>query len=331
VAPLPFATVVVPARNEEAAIRACLEGLLAQDLPHDRFEVIVLDGGSVDATRKIVAEVAAKASVQIRLEDNPRRSVPAALNRALDLARGDYLVRVDAHSVPEPNYVRRNVESNVELGAELVGGWVRAVGGKPVQRAVAAAFASPFAMGNAGSWRRPPAPREVASVPCGSYRIDALRAIGGFDEAQLANQDYEANYRLRRAGGRVFILPDVSFAYIPRDTFRGLARQFVRYGWFKARTMAKHPASIRARHLVPAAGLVGLAGLVTLAPLRPWPLLAAVVAYAAGLAVASVRAGRGLGRAALLLPAVFATMHAAWALGNLAGLVRWPFARPWRD
>jgi succinoglycan biosynthesis protein ExoA len=326
-APLPFASIAIPTRNEERAIRECLEGVLAQDYPRDRYEVLVVDGGSTDRTRAIVTEFA------VRLLDNPKRSTPAALNVALEEARGEYLVRVDAHSVPEPGYLRRCIEANLELGADLAGGWVEAVGNGPVSRAVAAAFSSPFSMGNPTSWNRPAAPREVASVPCGSYRVAALRAVGGFDEGQLANQDYEVNYRLRRAGGKLVLLPDVSFRYYARDSFGKLARQFARYGFYKARTMVKHPASVRPRHLVPAAGLVAGLALVAFSVFSTarWILLLALGAYLVALLAASTVAGRRLGAVALLLPAVFATMHASWALGNAAGLVRfWPQRRALR-
>jgi glycosyltransferase involved in cell wall biosynthesis len=327
---LPFASIAIPTRNEAKTIEACLRSLLAQDYPHDRFEILVLDGRSEDATRGLVEAVAAVADVEIRLLGNPAGSVPAALNAALREARGEYLVRVDAHSEPAPSYVRRSIEANVELGAALAGGWVRAVGTNAFGRAVAAAFASPFAMGNPASWNAPGAPRPVDSVPCGSYRVEALRGIGGFDEEQHANQDFEANYRLRAAGGSVILLPDVHFDYITRDNPAALARQFARYGFYKARTMVKHPASIRARQFVPAAGLAGAATLAALAPAwRPArvALAGGALLYAAGLAGATVVSGRRLGRDALLLPAVFATMHASWAVGNVAGLARWVPAR----
>jgi succinoglycan biosynthesis protein ExoA len=319
---LPFATVAIPARNEARTIESCLDALLRQDYPHDRFEILVLDGASTDGTAAIVRQVAARADVRIRLLENPRRSVPAALNIALAEADGERFVRVDGHSQPAPTYLRLCVEANDAHDADLAGGWVRAVGTTRFGRAVAAAFESPFSMGNAASWRAPAAPRAVDSVPCGSYRTEKLRAIGGFDEGQLANQDYEANYRLRRAGGTAVLLPDVWFEYETRSSMRPLARQFFRYGWFKARTIAKHPSSARVRHFVPAAGLISLIVLVVAAAFSriALALLAAAAAlYVIGLIAASLIARRER----LLLPLVFATMHASWASGNLLGLVRW--------
>jgi succinoglycan biosynthesis protein ExoA len=324
--PLPFATIVIPTRNEGATIGRCLAAVAAQDYPHDRLEVLVLDGRSRDGTREAVSAAAAAADFPIRLLDNPPGTVPAALNRALELGGGSFLVRVDGHSEPEPSYVRRCVDGAREPGVGLAGGWVEAVGTTAVGRAIAAAFASPAAMGNAASWQRPGQPTDVASVPCGAYRVEALREIGGFDDEQRANQDYEANFRLRQAGWRVVLLPEVRFAYTTRSSLRRLARQFARYGFYRARTMIKHPASIRIRHLAPAGALiVGVA----LAASAPFSQVAALVLaggaalYVVGLVAAAFVAGRGLGRTALLLPLVFATMHASWGAGNVVGLVRW--------
>ena len=326
-AQLPYASLAIPVRNEERSIESCLAGVLAQDYPRDRFEVLVVDGRSSDRTRELVEQIAAGADVPVRLLDNPNGTTPAGLNRALAAARGEFFVRVDGHSVPASGYVRRCVEQAVALGAALAGGWVEPVGTTAFGRAVAAAFASPFSMGNAASWRAPDAPREVASVPCGAYRSDVLRRVGGFDEEQLANQDYELNYRIRRDGGTVWILPDVSFQYEPRDSLRRLARQFVRYGYYKARTMVKHPQSVRPRHLVPAALIVGGVALALAAPFSTGAALvlgAAIVLYLLGLAAASLRAARALDAAAAVrLPLVFAAMHLCWGAGSIAGLVRW--------
>jgi succinoglycan biosynthesis protein ExoA len=325
-AQLPYVSLAIPVRDEERSIESCLAGVLAQDYPRDRFEVLVVDGCSTDRTRELVEEIAARADVPIRLLDNPTRTTPAGLNRALAAARGEFFVRVDGHSVPAPRYVRRCVEQAVELGAALAGGWVEPVGTTPFGRAVAAAFASPFSMGNAASWRAPDAPRQVASVPCGAYRSDVLRRVGAFDEEQLANQDYELNYRIRRDGGTVWLLPDVSFRYEPRDSLRRLARQFVRYGFYKARTMVKHPQSVRPRHLVPAALIVGGVALALAAPFSASAslvLAASIVLYLLGLAAAGVRAGRSLDAAAAVrLPLVLAAMHLCWGVGSVAGLVR---------
>jgi len=322
----PRITVVIPTLNEERTIGASIDSVLDQDVAAGELELLVVDGGSEDGTRGVVERIASESPVSIRVLDNPGRTVPSALNVALREARGSYLVRVDGHSEPTRDYVRTCVAANDAHDADLAGGWVEARGDGLIGGAVAAAFASGVSMGNPASWSRPSTPREVASVPCGSYRIEALRAIGGFDEEQAANQDYEANYRLRQAGGRVVLIPDVWFGYRTRSSLRSLARQFTRYGFYKARVMVKHPASIRARHLVPAAGLLVLIALIVAAPFAGaarWLVVACACVYVVVILAATLILRRRAGRSTIALPVVFAVMHLSWAVGNVAGLARW--------
>src|SRR5262245_54651770 len=92
----PFISIVVPIRNEEATIERLTRSLLDQDYPHDRYEVIMADGGSSDGTRDVLARVDVERRVV--LLDNPGRTAPAALNVAIAAARGDVVTRVDGHS-----------------------------------------------------------------------------------------------------------------------------------------------------------------------------------------------------------------------------------------
>jgi succinoglycan biosynthesis protein ExoA len=128
---LPFASVVIPTRNEERTIEACLRSVLAQDYPRERFEVLVVDGDSEDRTREIVERIGASADVPVRLLSNPSRSIPAALNVAIKVARGDFLVRVDGHSLPEPGYLRHCFSGNIVHDADLAGGGSRRPGREP--------------------------------------------------------------------------------------------------------------------------------------------------------------------------------------------------------
>src|SRR6266704_6301927 len=94
---LPFVTIVVPCRNEEKHIRRCLESILANDYPKERMEILVLDGMSEDHTGAIVADYAQRYP-QLRLVNNPTRTIPTAMNRGIRQAQGEVVMKVDAHS-----------------------------------------------------------------------------------------------------------------------------------------------------------------------------------------------------------------------------------------
>ncbi|MCS7312232.1 MAG: glycosyltransferase family 2 protein, partial [Acidobacteria bacterium] len=202
---LPSVTVIIPAWNEAAFIGSCLDSIVANDYPKDRLEVFVVDGGSRDSTRAIVEDYAQRHPF-IRVLDNPRRIPAAALNVGLRHARGEVIVRMDAHTVYAPDYIRKCVELLNTTGAANVGGVQRAVGQGYVAEAIAVALTSPFGVGDA-RFRYTDRPTWTDTVYLGAWRRATLETLGGFNEAWAVNEDYELNYRLRQAGGKVLVAP----------------------------------------------------------------------------------------------------------------------------
>ena len=204
---VPSVSLIIPCRNEQRDIEACLQSLFAQDLPPDSFEIIVADGLSTDATRAILTRLAA-AHAGLRLLDNPGRSVPRGLNLAIRAARSPIIVRIDAHTQYAPDYVRQCLAVLHETGADNVGGpWV-AQGTGYMGRAVAAAFQSPFAVGGARG-HQPHYTGPVDTVYLGCWPREVFERIGFFDEALVRNQDDEFNLRLSRAGGLIWQSPRI--------------------------------------------------------------------------------------------------------------------------
>jgi len=125
-----------------------LRCILAQDPPPEGFEVIVADGMSDDGTRSILQEIA-KQDDRLRIIDNPGLIVSTGLNAAIREARGSVIIRMDAHTKYASDYVRNCLAVLQATGADNVGGpWV-AEGTRPVGKAIAVAFQSPFSFGGA--------------------------------------------------------------------------------------------------------------------------------------------------------------------------------------
>lgn len=318
----PRVSVVLPVRNEGAAFRGTLDRILAQDYPADRIEILVVDGASEDGTRRVAEEVA-RQSGRVRVLDNPRRIVPTAMNVALRHARGEVIVRVDGHTLVEPDYVRRCVEALRVSGAECVGGGMTPDSKTFFGEVVAAATSTPFGVGNSRfHYGREPVYTDSAYM--GAWPADVFRRLGGFDEEMVRNQDDELSYRIVKMGGRVYFDPAIRSVYRPRESPRKLWRQYLQYGFYKVRVLQKHPSVMSLRHFVPAAAvLAGLGvGAAALLTTRGWRLAAAVgaVYVVAGLVAASRLPIRGAVRAAT--PVAFAIIHAAYGCGFLTGLVR---------
>jgi cellulose synthase/poly-beta-1,6-N-acetylglucosamine synthase-like glycosyltransferase len=306
-------SVIVPARNEERNIGGTLEALRRQDYPN--LEIIVVDGDSSDGTVDVVKRHMAE-DPRIEVLSNPRRITPVALNIALAHARGQWLVRMDAHSTVEPGYVSAAVARLREGRWGGVGGRKDGVATTPAGRAIAAALGSKFGVGGS-VYHHGVTEQEVDHIPFGAYPTELVRQLGGWDERLVTNQDFEFDYRLRRSGAALLFDPRLRIDWQSKETVRDLYLQYRRYGRGKVDVVRLHPASLRPRHLLPPL-LVPYLVLAALTGVRRPRLAAAMVApYAAGLAAASVQTGRRLDdpRARRFVPAAFLAMHVGWGVG----------------
>jgi glycosyltransferase involved in cell wall biosynthesis len=293
-------------------------------MPPDDLEVIIADGRSTDRTREEVAVFQkAHPELTVRLVDNPRRIIPAALNCALAAARGEYIVRLDAHSIPTADYVERCVENLVTVGAENVGGvWeIRSHGSGLVERAIAIAAAHPLGVGDA-QYRITSRAGFVDTVPFGAFRREVFERFGRFDESLLTNEDYEFNARLRQAGGRVWLDPRIRSTYFARPDLAALAKQYSRYGFWKWRMLRRYPQTLRWRQGLPPLFALSLTVWLALGLFwKPaWLLLGVeVLVYSLVLAAGSLAAARRQRdlRLALFVPLAMATMHLSWGAGFL--------------
>ena len=327
-------SIIIPCRNERSHVAGFLDSVLGQELEAGwEIEILVADGLSDDGTREVLEQFMQTAP-NVRMIDNPGRIVSTGLNAAIVAAKGDVIVRMDAHTVYAPDYVRRCVEALRESGADNVGGpWI-AEGRGTLGRAIAAAFRSPFCTGG-GKAHDPGYEGEVDTVYLGCWSRSVFERVGLFDPDLVRNQDDELNFRLRRAGGRIWQTPRIGSSYAPRESLRALFRQYLQYGFWKVAVIRKHRALASWRHVVPAlfvASIVALAsalaaglvlGMPALTSVSAVALLAELALYAlACVAGAAAFAGSLDWRALLLLPAVIAVHQVAYGLGFLIALLR---------
>jgi glycosyltransferase involved in cell wall biosynthesis len=324
----PAASVLIPVYNEERLIRETAAAMRAQRF-EGGLEFIFIDGRSEDRTREILEELAAD-DERIRVLDNPARQIPQALNVGLAAARGLWVARMDAHSWYPHDYVALGVARLERGDVEWVSGPAVPRPTGPWARRVALALGTPLGQGGSAKWRE-----EVAAqgdeydldtgVFAGVWPRATLERLGGWDDGWPVNEDSEMASRYFDGGGRIVCLPAMAAEYAPRDDLRGLARQYFRYGLYRAKTALRHPRSMRRSH-VGAAGLAIAAG-GALVPARVLPARAARGAmgvYAVGLGALTARAaGRGGEPADIAgVPVVLAVMHLAFGAGFVVGCGR---------
>ena len=317
--PESIVSVIVPCYNEERTIGMLLQAIADQTVGVAALEVILADGDSTDATRDVIDEFAGRhPGLPIRLVDNPTRAIPAALNRAIERARGQVIIRLDAHSIPQPDYVEQCLRVLNATGAANAGGvWeIHPSAATWIALGIAAAAAHRLGAGDA-RYRTSGQPGAVDTVPFGAYPRAWLERVGPYDETLLTNEDYEYNVRLRQAGGLIWFDPAIRSIYFARPRLDALARQYARYGFWKARMLRRYPGTLRLRQALPPAFVLASVGLAVLAPVfQPagwllglqWALYAAAV-VAAGMIEAWRRREPAL---AIGMPLALAVMHLAW-------------------
>lgn len=325
---LPFVSVIAPCRNEVDFIARAVESILSNDYPSDQIELLVIDGMSDDGTRDIVRKMADEDG-RIRMLDNPQKIVPTAMNIGIRAARGDYIVRIDCHTVFSADYISKCIEVSQRTGADNVGGYWTTLPGDDtsVAKAIAAATSCPFGVGNS-TFRLKGPEQEVDTVPFGTYRKEVFETVGLYDQRLVRNQDIELNSRIRKSGGRIVISPEIELQYYNRATFRGIWQQSFNNGLWNPYTVWLVAGGLRLRHFIPMVFVLGLL-LLTAGAFLWWPikwLLAAYLApYLSGAAFFATKCASKEKVSPLLAMWSFIVLHVAYGFGSLWAVVTIPF------
>jgi succinoglycan biosynthesis protein ExoA len=320
----PKVSIIIPCYNEQATIRLLLNALREQTFPRADMEVIISDGLSTDDTRKEIAAFQQDfPDLMVHVVDNTLRSIPAAVNHAIESSRGEIMIRLDAHSKPYPDYVEKCVIAHTENRGDNVGGvWEIQPGAATwIAKSIAVAAAHKLGVGDA-LYRHTKIAAEVDTVPFGSFKRTLIEQVGRFDESLLTNEDYEFNARVRKAGGRIWLDPAIRSIYFARSTFLELARQYWRYGFWKWRMLRRYPDTLRWRQALPPLFVLSLIGLMLLSiffPVARFALMGELFLYFSVMILAGLAAAVRQQKAYLLvgLPLAIAVMHFTWGSGFL--------------
>ncbi len=316
-------TILSPVRNEETHIEQCLSSLVNQttDVP---LEILVIDGMSSDHTREIIQSFMNRHDT-ITMLDNPKKTVPYALNIGLEHAMGTIIIRVDGHARIESDYVSRCLEALDQTGADCVGGAIESINTTTTGKAIALAMSSPFGVGNA-RFRTSGKAGYVDTLAFGAYPGSLFDRIGAFDTELVRCQDDEFNYRLRKAGGRIYFDPEIRSWYYPRQSLSHLWKQYYQYGTWKVRVLQKHSRMMQPRQFVPVFFVLslivtGLTAVVWLPSLFFFLFIVTLYLFLSilvSIKLASLHGWSFFWR----LPLIFALLHLSYGMGFLYGVVR---------
>jgi len=323
---LPFVSVVVPCRNEERYIRNCLSSIGNNDYPKERLEVMVVDGMSSDRTRQIVKEVAA-GSASMRIIDNLKYSIPAAMNLGIRNARGEVILKIDAHSTYPSDYISQCIRFLHEYDADDVGGVLRIMPGDEgaVARAIAQTLSHLFGSGNApvkvGS-------KDVGwsdSAAFGCFKKKVFETVGLWNEDLAGSSDFDFNVRLRKAGGRILLVPSIQIDYFADRNLGSFWSHNFSDGVWATYVLKFRSEGWAVRHWVPLAfvsSLIGSAAIALFIPAVWWGFFTIAGVYLTANLAASLQLShqaQSLKSTPISMMA-FASRHVAHGLGALFGL-----------
>ena len=314
--------VIIPIRDAESLLDACLGAVQAQTRRAD--EILLVVAPSTDASLELARRLAGGS---VRVLENPAGDRGSAINVALGATRADVVAMVDAQARIAPDYLEAAMTAMDRHQADVVGGPMRPLGRSAVGRAMAAALQSPFGVGDS-QFHFSGEAREVESVYLGVYRAMVFGRVGHYNPALLRTEDDDMNARIREAGMRIWLDPAIRSTYLCRDSLTGAWRQYFGYGYWKVALATARPGAIRMRHLVPAAFVIGLLAAAVIS-LIWWPpaLPLLLLLYFLGGWIAALKVpGNGV-LVRLLFPIVTLTMHLAYGVGTLQGVLVWPRLR----
>ena len=326
-------SVIVPIYNEEKYIAKCIDSILEQDFPKDELEIILADGMSQDCTREIVAKYTAKYPF-ISLIDNPKRIAPWAMNLAVKEAKGDVIMRLDAHAIYEKNYFSALVRALKVYDADNVGAVCRTdvLNKTPKTLAIREVLSNKFGVGNSTFRTGISGVLEVETVPFGCWKREVFEKYGMYDVRLVRNQDIELNKRIIRGGGRIVIVPDTYCTYFARENYHELAKNNYGNGKWNILTVyyTKEMRSLSVRHFVPLAFVLSLI-VPILVGVFWWPTLCvsvlALCVYLLALGSVSAKLAVSKRLSFFYLLASFSVLHISYGWGSLVGILKLLFTK----
>lgn len=323
-----FVSVIVPCYNEEKNIGFLLEALNQQTYPSKLFEIIIIDGQSVDNTLEVInSEKEKYSTLMVRVVPNPKKNIPSALNIGIRNSSGEIIIRMDAHSIPNPDYIKVCVEDlNNNLGANVGGRWIIIPGSQSkMGKCISLAAAHPFGVGDA-KYRYSNEAGYVDTVPYGAFYRTLVDEIGYFNEELLANEDYEFNVRIRNLGKKIYFDPRIQTQYIARDSIKRLSKQYWNYGYWKFRMLKMYPDTLKWRQAIPPIFVTGIILMTILAlfiPVLRIFLVSIVFLYFIVLILGTilVKNLKADGYCLFGTPFAIAVMHFSWGFGFLNSLI----------
>jgi len=315
-------SIIIPTFNEQDNIGNCLDSIINQNYDMSLVDIVIVDGHSSDNTISKI-QVYQRKFTNISLLENPVRKTPTSLNIGIKKSKGEVIIILGAHASLDPDFIYFNNKYLNEMNVKVTGGTQLNIGFSFVQKAVALAMENPFGMGSAPyRWSRKE--QFVDTVVYAAYKRELFDEIGYFEENFSISEDSELNWRIRKAGYKIFFSPNIKSYYHPRRTVSKFIQQMFRYGILRVHMFKKHKSAVKITHLIPPSFVVTLIliFIFTLsAVLNPIFLFALLLCYfMVNLLSVLLKISKENLQFIPLVSFLIFMLHFSWGLGFIVGL-----------
>jgi len=318
-------SIIIPILNEEKYIAKCLDSIIESDYEKDKMEVLLIDGGSKDKTVDIIKEYQTKHPF-FKLLNNPKKIVPVAMNIGIKDAKGEYIIRLDAHSSYPKDYFKKLIYWHKKLKADNVGGVViTEVKNKTLtSNAIKNVLSDKLGVGSAFRSGVKEI-KEVDTVPFGCYKRDIFDKVGLYDERLVRNQDIELNKRIKKAGGKIYLIPEIKCTYFARETFRDLAKNNFNNGLWNVLTAfyTNSLSSLSFRHFVPMLFVLSLIFTLLLSFVNKIFFYLFLIIFGSYLIIISIRSFQIKKNTTFFHQVLaFLVLHFSYGIGSIVGIFK---------
>lgn len=318
--------IAIPTLNEERFISRCLDSIIKQTFKFEKMDVMIIDGGSNDKTKDIVAEYQ-KSHQNIRFIENKKKIQSVAFNIGFKKSTAPYIIRLDAHAEYDSKYISlciENLKQDEKRGN--VGGRCNIL---PFNQSIwaqtnAILNHSRFGIGGA-AFRVSNEAHNTDSVPFGAFPRKIIEKIGGMREDLPRGEDNEYNSRIRKAGYKIFFDPNIISSYFARPTLGASCKQMYANGNSIGYLYYIDREAIGIRHLVPLLFVVsGLFSIIISVLWSPFchVFCGGLALYLIADAIASIMGAKDNVKCTLPLFILFFCVHVSYGMGTIAGLIK---------
>ena len=326
-------TFIIVAYNAEKVIESCLTSLKNQNYPHEEIEVILVDSSSTDNTKQLMMQFQEKAKEEynrVLVLDNPKRTLPCGWNVALKEAKGEVVVRVDAHTIYPEDFIQKNVKE-IEKGEDIVGGQCISITKNDTkwEKVLLSAEESIFGCGIA-DFRRKKERKYVSTLAFAMYRKKVFDEVGPYNENLARTEDNEMHYRMKKVGYRFLLSPDIVTYRYARNTLKDMIKQKYNNGKWIGITIRYCPRCFSIYHFVPLFFILAILGSIVFTIFNiPYFLIALLGAY--GIFnlcnIVILVYNKQFTISHLFIPIVLFLLHVSYGIGTLVGIFKGMFRK----